>query len=86
MASEITGSGTCIEVIDTLMRAVGEGVAGVTVDAEQGDDVAGVGLVDVLHLVGVHADQAADLDLLAGAAVDDGVALATACPGRRAGR
>jgi hypothetical protein len=41
--------------------AVGERVARVAVDAEQGDDVARVGDLDVLHLVGVHAHEAADL-------------------------
>jgi hypothetical protein len=35
--------------------AVAEGVARVAVDAEHRDDVAGVGLGDVLLLVGVHA-------------------------------
>ena len=56
-------------------RTVAEGVARGAVDAEQGDDVTGAGLLDLFHLVGVHAHQAAHLGLLAGAAVDDGVPL-----------
>ena len=39
--SEMTGSGTCIDVIATFERAVGERVARGAVDAEQRDDVAG---------------------------------------------
>ena len=57
----MTGSGTCIEVMATLDRAVGEGVARVAVDAEHRDDVARPGGVDVLHLVGVHAHEPPDL-------------------------
>jgi len=51
--------------------AVGEGVARIALDAEHRDDVARARLVDVLHLVGVHAHQAANLVLLAGAGVGD---------------
>ncbi|KAJ0162728.1 hypothetical protein CTA2_4081 [Colletotrichum tanaceti] len=56
--------------------AVGEGVAGGAVDAEDGADLAGADLVDVLHLVGVHADDAGDADLLVGAGVEEVGALA----------
>ena len=38
-------------------------------------DVARGGVVDVFHLVGVHAHEAADPDVAPGAAVDDRVAL-----------
>ena len=57
------------------MLSCAEGIAGGAVDAEQGDDIAGAGLIDLLHLVGMHPDQTADLDLFAGAGVDNGVAL-----------
>ena len=73
-ASEMTGAGTYIEVIETEISG-GEGVARGAVDAEERDDVAGGRGFDVLHLVGVHAHEPADLDLAAGARVDDGVAL-----------
>ena len=53
----MTGSGTCIEVIVYVDVAVGERVARGAVDAEERDDVAGLGLVDVFHLVGVHANE-----------------------------
>jgi len=52
-----------------------KGVAGGAVDAEQGDDITGAGPLDLFHLVGMHANQAADLEFFAGAAVNDGVAL-----------
>ena len=52
-----------------------ERVAGGAVDAEQGADVTGRDGVDVLHLVGMHAHHATDLDLFSGAHVDDGVSL-----------
>ncbi len=54
--------------------AVGEGIAGGAVDPEQGHDIAGTGGLDLLHFVGVHPHQTADLALLAGADIDDGVA------------
>ena len=56
--------------------AVGERVARVAVDAEQRADVARAGLGDLFLVVGVHADEPADLDLLAVARVDDEVVLA----------
>ncbi|GKT92279.1 hypothetical protein Ct61P_10129 [Colletotrichum tofieldiae] len=56
--------------------AVGEGVSGGAVDAEDGADLAGADLVDVLHLVGVHAHDAGDADLLVGAGVEEVGALA----------
>ena len=46
-----------------------------TVDAEHGDDVARGRLVDLLHLVGVHAHQPSDLVALAGPRVGDVPAL-----------
>ena len=55
--------------------AVGEGIAGGAVDAEQGNDIAGTGRFDLLHLVGMHPHQTPDLDLLAGPGIDDGIAL-----------
>ena len=53
-----------------------EGVARGALDAEEGDDVARPGFGDLGHRVGVHADEAADLDLLARAGVDELLALA----------
>lgn len=49
--------------------AVGKGIAGGTVDAEHGADLTGTDLVDILHLVGVHADDAGDAHLLVGSRV-----------------
>ena len=54
---------------------VAEGVTRSAIDAEERDDVAARGFLDVLHLVRQHADQTADLVLLVGAGVPDGVAL-----------
>ena len=48
---------------------VAEGVARGALDAEEGHDVAVVALGDVLHGVGVHAHEAADLEALARARV-----------------
>src|SRR5665647_179825 len=53
-----------------------EGIARGAFDAEEGDNVARPGLGDLGHCVGVHADEPADLDLLARARVDDLLALA----------
>ena len=82
--SEITGSGTCIELMATSMVPSVK----VSPDAHSMPNSATMSpapaALDVLHLVGVHAHQAPDLvALLAGcAAVDDGRALG-GCPGRR---
>lgn len=51
--------------------AVGEGVAGGAVDAKHGADLTGANLVDILHLVGVHAHDTGDADLLVGARVEE---------------
>ena len=59
----------------SLDLTVGEGVARVTVDAEQRHDVARGRLVDVFHVVRVHPNQTADLDLLAAALVVDELTL-----------
>ena len=52
-----------------MRLGVAEGVARGALDAEEGHDVAVVALGDVFHVVGVHADEAADLELLARAGV-----------------
>ena len=70
----MTGSGICIELIEAESTLRGKGVTGGAINAEQGDDVAGTAIVDLLHLVGMHPHQASDLDLFAGAAVVDGIA------------
>ncbi|MPN22645.1 hypothetical protein SDC9_170028 [bioreactor metagenome] len=54
---------------------VAEGVARGAFDAEQRDDVAAGAFADVLHGVRVHADEAADLEALAGPGVVELVAL-----------
>ena len=48
---------------DALLAA-GERIARRAVDAEQGHDVARGRLLDVFHVVRVHPNQTADLDLL----------------------
>ena len=47
-----------------LDLAVGERVARCAIDAEERDDVAGLRLLDVMHLAGVHLHETRDLDLL----------------------
>ena len=74
-ASEMTASGTCIDVIVYVDLAVGERVARVRSRRRKRDDVAGLGLVDVFIVVGVHAHEAPDLDLLLVGRVEDDVAL-----------
>ncbi len=55
---------------------VAEGVAGLDVlEADDGDDVTGLGGVDFVAVVGVHFDHAADALGLAGEGVENGVAL-----------
>ena len=49
IASEMTGSGTCIDVIVTFTVPSVNVSPELAVDAEQRDDVAGVGVVDVFH-------------------------------------
>lgn len=44
---------------------VGEGGSGSTVNSKNGADIAGSDVADFLHLVGVHAHKARDLDRLA---------------------
>ena len=52
-----------------------DGVArGEVFEADDGDDVAGRGLFQVLLLVGVHADEAADALAASGARVEHRVA------------
>ena len=74
MESEITGSGTCIELIETSTLPSVK----VSPEAQSMPNSATMSpapeLVDLLHVVGVHAHQPPDLVLL-GAAVDDLVAL-----------
>ena len=66
MAISMTGSGEVhlVEQDRRLVR-VAQGVAGAGIlQAGQGDDVAGVGFLDVLAVVGVHQQHAADTFLL----------------------
>ena len=58
-----------------LDAPVSEGVASRAVDAEERDDLAGLGHRHLLHLVRVHAHQPRDLDLLATVDVHDHLAL-----------
>ena len=72
MATWMTGSGNSMRSRITGSAAVAQRVAGGGVlEAEAGDDVAGVGHVDVLTLVGVHQQDAAEaLALLLDGVVD----------------
>ena len=58
-----------------VQRAVREGIPRRTVDTEQSHDIARSGVVDVLHLVGMHAHQPSHLDPHPGPAVHDRAAL-----------
>lgn len=51
--------------------AVGEGVSGSTVDTEHGTDLTSTNLGDILHLIGMHADDTGNSDLLACAGVEE---------------
>ena len=53
-----------------VLRLAGVGIAAGAVDAHDGHDVAGLGRVDFLALVGVHLHDAAEALLLAGALVE----------------
>ncbi len=69
------------------MILVAKRVAGGDVlDADDGGDVAGVNGVDVLALVGLDLDQAADALALVGARIVNGVALGELCRNRRGRR
>ena len=75
-ATWMTGSGNTICSRTIGCPVVGQRVAGAGVlEADAGHDVAGAGDVEVLAVVGVHQQDAADPLLLAGAGVQDGVAL-----------
>ena len=71
IVSEMTGSGTCIEVIATSSVPS----VNVSPEVQSMPNIAtmspALASLDVLHLVGVHAHEAADLVALARAAVDD---------------
>ena len=61
MATSMTGSGKVIDSRMTGWSGIGERVAGVGVLQPDGrGDVAGVDLVDVLAVVGVHLEDAPD--------------------------
>ena len=65
IATEITGSGKSFVSSTIGILRVAERVAGGRLlQADGGDDVAGVGLLDVLALVRVHPQDAADAFLL----------------------
>ena len=74
MAMEMTGSGKLDRFEEDRVAQVAERVAGEGVlQADGGDDGAGVDLLDLLAVVGVHAQEAADaLSLAAGGVVDRG--------------
>ncbi len=80
MAREMTGSGTKIEV----MARFRPGLQKVSPEAQSTPKRATMSPhsapCDVLHVVGVHADEPPDLDLLAGAGVDELVALRRRLP------
>ncbi len=58
------------------MARIGQGVAGGCVlEADPGDDVTGEDRIDVLAMVRMHSQQAAEPLLLAGGGIEDGVAL-----------
>ena len=62
MAISMTGAGE-VHLLqdDRRLGGIAQGVAGAGVlQAGQGDDVAGVGFLDVLAVVGVHQQHAAD--------------------------
>ena len=66
IAIEMTGSGNSMLLEDRSASLVAERVAGARVlEADRGGDVAGVDLLDLLALVGVHLQQAPDALLLA---------------------
>ena len=72
-AMEMTGSGNTIGSRVAGLFLVAEGVAGLHVlQADDGDDVTGLGGVDFLAVVGVHFDHAADALGLAGEGVEHG--------------
>ena len=72
MAMSMTGSGNTIDSSSTGCVLVAQRVAGGGVlQADGGDDVAGATLVDVLAVVGVHLQQAADALLVALGGVQD---------------
>lgn len=50
--------------------AISEGVTGGTVNAKDGTDLTGTDLRDIFHLVGVHADNTGNPDLLIGSGVE----------------
>lgn len=49
---------------------VSEGITRGTVDTENGADLSGTNLVDIFHLVGVHADDTGNADLFVSAGVE----------------
>ena len=71
----MTGSGTNMFCSVQYFGSRGVGVAAGAIDAQHGHDVAGVGRVDVLALVGVHPHNAAEPLLPAGALIEIRAAL-----------
>ena len=72
IATSMTGSGKVIDsstigVLGVAQRVAGEGV----LEADRGGDVAGVDLLDLLAVVGVHLEHAPDALLLALDRVED---------------
>ena len=70
MAILMTGSAMNMLSSVQYFGCDGIGIAAGAVDAHDGHDVAGVGRVDFLALVGVHLHDAAEALLLAGALVE----------------
>lgn len=56
------------------MRAIAKGVAGLTIQSKHGADLTGIHLLDIHHLVSVHAHQPRHLYLFASHAVENKVA------------
>ena len=69
---------------DDRVAGVAERVtSGRVLQADEGDDVAGVGRFAWLAVVGVHLDDAADALLAVARRVEDRVALGEPCPSTR---
>ncbi len=64
----------------TLTPSSAERVARGAVDADDGDDVARLGHIDVFALVGVHPDEPSEPHFLAGSLVRVAFALLTILP------
>ena len=80
----MTGSATNMLSSVQYFGSLAVRIAAGAVDAHDGHDVAGLGRVDFLALVGVHPHDAAEALLLAGALVVVASRPCRSCPGRSA--